>query len=166
MRIPKTLLIIVFWIGILLAYTAAQTLLDMNSRDLWLRPIPIDPRDMFRGEYVQLHYDFSLLKLDKIIDRNQQEESKLIYAVLKEDQEVYILDHFSLVKPSDSSVFLRGTPVGSQLFEGLLIRYNLESWFVPEGQGPELERNIGDKLKVKIRVNPWGWARIIEISTD
>jgi len=166
MRIPKVAWILALWLLIVVLFFSFQTWLDSTSKEIWVKPVPVDPRDIFRGEYVQLRYDFSVFYAN-LLHQNEVKPKKVsdIYAVLIEKNGLYVLSYFTLQKPSSDLVFLKGTLIGryseDSLFEGATIRYNIESWFVPEGQGPELEKNIGGKLKAKLRINPWGWARIV-----
>ena len=172
MKIPKTLWILLLWLSVIVLFFAYHAMLDKSSLEIWVKPLPVDPHDMFRGEYIQLQYDFSLFHKDKLHknDLKPEKASTIIYAVLKEEEELYVLDYFTFLRPPSKLVFLKGSFRGrfyeEELYDGANIYYNLESWFVPEGQGPILEQNIGKTLKAKLRVNPWGWARIVEISTE
>ena len=45
--------------GVLAAMVVDRTLLLKNGREITLPIVPVDPRDIFRGEYVRLGYDIS-----------------------------------------------------------------------------------------------------------
>jgi uncharacterized membrane-anchored protein len=171
MKIPKTVWIIVLWLSIIVLFFSFQAWQDSSSRDIWVKPVPVDPHDLFRGEYISLQYDFSIYNSNKLKPGEKEpRQANYLYAVLKEEQNLWILDYFSFDKPSSNRIFLKGKFRGGfneeNVFDEAFIVYNLESWFVPEGQGPILEQNIGGLLKAKLRVNPWGWVRIIEVSTE
>ncbi|HOI25520.1 MAG TPA: GDYXXLXY domain-containing protein [Caldisericia bacterium] len=171
MKIPKTLWILLLWLSIIVLFFSFQAWQDRSSRDIWVKPVPVDPRDLLRGEYIILQYDFSVY-FAKNLKHNevQPKRAKTVYAVLREQDSLWIFNYFTFTKPSSEEVFLRGMlrdSVGdTNVIDGAFIIYNLESWFVPEGQGPILEQNLGGSLKAKLRVNPWGWARIVEVSTE
>ncbi len=171
MKIAKTWWIYLLWLLIVFLFFSFQSIMDATSQDIWVKPVPVDPRDIFRGEYVRLQYDFSTFDT-KAFDPSAPfpEKNRIIYAVMKEAGDIYQLDYFTTKRPSSDRIFLRGFIAGRHYegfqYQGVFINFNLESYFVPEGKGPELEKNIGDRLKVKIRVNRFGWARIIDISTQ
>jgi uncharacterized membrane-anchored protein len=171
MKIPKTVWILLLWFSIIVLFFSFQAWQDLSSRDIWVKPVPVDPRDLLRGEYIILQYDFSVYN-SKNLKQGEKEprQAKSLYAVLKEEQKLWILDYFSFDKPSSDRVFLKGKLRErfneENVYDGAFVIYNLESWFVPEGQGPILEQNLGGSLKAKLRVNPWGSARIVEVSTE
>jgi len=60
MKIPKTLWILLLWLSIIVLFFSFQAWQDRSSRDIWVKPVPVDPRDLLRGEYIILQYDFSV----------------------------------------------------------------------------------------------------------
>ena len=85
---------------------------------VWLRVVPVDPRDMFRGDYVTLSYDFSrgprggIANLSGASDRKWQGQT--VYAILvpEEDGKHWQLDRFSVDRPASASTSAARSPVG------------------------------------------------------
>lgn len=62
--LPLGVLVVVLQAGILISFKyIRQSILD-TGRHLVVQTAPVDPRDLFRGDYVQLNYPFSSLHGD------------------------------------------------------------------------------------------------------
>jgi len=111
-----------------------------------------DPRDLFRGNYVSLSYDFSDFsnlqqsKFDEktgveiyIYDRNISKNDE-IYAILKQDvNATYAFDKFSFTKPKDA-LFLAGK------FDGYsFVKYGIEEFYMPTKKAQQTEREMMDQ---------------------
>ena len=73
-----------------------------------LKSAPVDPRDMFRGDYVTLAYDISTIDLDKLGTGERFKLNHTIYATLdKKDDGPYRLDSVSRTMPSGKK-FIQG----------------------------------------------------------
>lgn len=132
-----------------------RTSLLASGREVVLDVIPVDPRSLFRGDYVILGYDISRYKLPPgaaVPQRNAP-----FYVTLKKSPEnTWQAVAGSTEAPADvkpDEVVIRGlvdyvvlpaqnTPQDPTMVG---VRYGIESFFVPEGTGRELERMVGDK---------------------
>ena len=128
-----------------LGFIAAKREWIMNRGEtVYLRTAPVDPRDLFRGDYVQLEYEIS------------QPERSLIPADLpgKTYQPVYLLlqlDHrgvadlagISSEKPA--GLFIRGQIDRTWRRRGnnSLVKLGIEKYFVEQGRGLALEEQRG-----------------------
>ncbi len=50
-----------------------------------LRTTPVDPRDLFRGDYVRLSYEISTLDLDRLDGDDKFDRNEKVYVVLRQD---------------------------------------------------------------------------------
>ena len=149
-----------------------------TGQTIWLRSAPMDPRDLFRGEYVALEHDIS--RLDEGVFYRSGESGisseswvkrlrvgDVVYVSLQRDGGYWVVDGVSEERPSDAVVFLRGRvrdvrPRREQpdfVPWSARVEYGIESWFLPRGRGPELERAARDKgkmLAVQVRVDSNG----------
>jgi uncharacterized membrane-anchored protein len=72
------------------------------------RPVPVDPRDIFRGDYVALAYDMSTIDLDKVRTGERFKRNDTIYVTLaRKDDGPYDLESVSRRMPSGKR-FIRG----------------------------------------------------------
>ena len=138
----------------------------------------MDPRDLFRGDYVVLNYEISQLNLDSIkhdaIDNIS--ESKSFYLLLQKAEKYWIpveimpaiaIPEQSLFNSEDSgSVLIRGKII-SQYGNTIIAEYGIESYFVEEGAGKELEKAArNSQLDVEVSVDKFGNAVISKVSID
>lgn len=146
--------------------------------EVTLQTRPVDPRDFLRGDYVVLGYDITQLPTGSLRDQPSGERHPLVYVKLAPNPDgVYqaVSVHAAPVAVTSPEVLIRGRATygatcgsKSNVFcENVTLRYNLESYFVPEGEGRKLEdlRNQR-KLSVVAAVLPSGRAAIKRLLID
>lgn len=145
-----------------------------TGREVVLDVVPVDPRSLFRGDYVILGYDMSRIDLPSGMPRPQRGED--IYVTLqKGDGDRWAVAGASLERPTGTAsdqVVLKGRVQYSSLGSGQAppqtsVRYGIESFFVPEGTGRELEALVREKkLSALIAVDSEGNAGIKGLIVD
>jgi uncharacterized membrane-anchored protein len=138
----------------------------LRGTEIILRTVPVDPRDLFRGDYVVLRYEISDLHLDTLAqpefraDRNTD-----VYVALQESngywQAVRVARHAPATPP-----FIKGrvTSVSSQ---SIRVSYGIESYFVPEGKGKEIEDQMRKGVVAAVVVlDDRGSAKIKDLILD
>lgn len=122
-----------------------------DGREIVAEVVPVDPRDLFRGDYVILGYAFGRGDVPVPEGTNQGDR---IYVTLKEaapEQWEVVGTSAAYEQPSDPSyVVLKGIAgYVSQLPDKpqprASVRYGIESYFVPEGTGRTLEEQVREK---------------------
>ncbi len=138
-------------------------LLGMIGRKQWtletgvpvlLETQPIDPRSLFRGDYVRLNYTVSDLDLNVLSGDDEFLQHDDVYVVLEKaeryweatavyhqrpesaSQEVVLLGKIKYVQTSRWNQEKKK----SEPAKRINVRYGIENYFVPEGEGLELER--------------------------
>ncbi|MFC1597078.1 GDYXXLXY domain-containing protein [Planctomycetota bacterium] len=128
-----------------------------------LRVVPVDPRDLFRGDYVILSYDFSRARPGSIAGlpqsrrngRDWQGRTVYVSLALESDGRHWRADRYSTTRPS-SGKYLRGTITGYHR-----ISCGIESYYVQEGTGREYEQAIRNrKLSAEVAVTSDGQATL------
>ena len=125
------------WAAVLLQLAVLGGLFVYSQYPLWvgtevrLATVPVDPRDLFRGQYVRLNYALS-----------RQPEMELpragdpVFVRLQRDGALWRADGVRLREPDGERLYLRGTierVSGGELH----IRYGIEAWFAaPEEARP------------------------------
>src|SRR5262249_43230090 len=137
--------------------------------------VPVDPRDIFRGVYVRLGYEISGLK-SSLLEGPPPATNARFYVTLQRGQD----DTWSAVKISAASpqerapdrIVLAARPRWQGSFptgDGAVVwaNYGIESYFVPEAQGPALEKLARDKkMAAIIAVDSGGNAAIKGLVID
>ena len=133
----KTLLTgLAFQLVVLLAMIAMPLMTMMSGDTILLRVVPVDPRDLFRGDYVILSYDFSRIPPKEIPEfEASMRNGKTIFVSIEPDKvgKHWHASRFSLEKPS-SGKFLCG-----RYKDWNRIEFGIESYFVQRGEGWKYE---------------------------
>lgn len=131
-----------------------------NGREIVMRVVPVDPRDLVRGDYVQLGFGLSPLytaKLKLSADMAAIAPGDRVYVTLHPDSDknwsvtavsisypVEVASEDAVLQGRLENIWQDGSDNApkSLVFD---VRYGIESYFVPEGTGPELEAAVRDK---------------------
>jgi len=160
------ILIGIFWIVIIGGFIAFKEFTLQTGDEILLKTRPIDPRDLFRGDYVILRYEISTINTDTLSYKGSdfKEEDKVYVLLNVNDNKIGSLSDIDKNKPSSEEIFIEGI-VKSAYNNRLNVEYDIESYFVPEGKGKEIERNLGE-IYTKVAVDNFGNAVIKSLVLD
>jgi uncharacterized membrane-anchored protein len=149
-----------------------------EGREVALQARPVDPRDFLRGDYVELAYDISSVGAGALQGHEPPGRNAPVFVKLAPVADgVFeaVSVHLEPVPLGDREVLIQGrvtsgTHCGSNrraFCDKLRVRYGIERYFVPEGEGLEIER-ARDKRRVTIvaAVAPSGRAAIKRLQID
>ncbi|MEI2302428.1 GDYXXLXY domain-containing protein [Ensifer sp. MJa1] len=145
-----------------------------NGREILLKTVPVDPRDLLRGDYVILSYDISRLEPELFKgDLPAQSEETTLYVRLNKQIDGFWQATEASFQPLPTlgdSVLLRSQPFSyypTSPPSAVTVDYGIERFYVPEGEGRVLEeaRNA-EALSVSVRVDDKGQAQIREIAIN
>jgi uncharacterized membrane-anchored protein len=160
--------------GLLAAMVVDRALLLSQGTEIRLPVVPVDPRDFLRGDYVILSYPISRIQSDRVEGSDVFTADQTIYVALVPENGSWRLGGVHAHKPG-SGVFLKGNvesvrqggrecAAPCRIYE---VTYNLEKFFVPEGQGVALEQLRADqRLEVDVAVAADGRAAIKRLLVD
>ena len=136
-----------------------------------LKTQPIDPRSLFRGDYVRLNYAISQLVLDKLEGDKEFQRGDSVYVVLKQGDEYWepVSLHRAYPAASAGQVVIKGRVEFLNNFRWLApsqppesvksinVKYGIENYFVPEGEGRNLEHpKPGETVSIRVVVDKYG----------
>jgi len=104
----KFIFFVLLQVALLVGIIAYRQYWVATGERILLRTAPVDPRDIFRGDYVSLRYDISILDLDGLGAKGSFKSNEKVYVVLEKNQEGV----FSAVSVS------RGIPSGKRFIQG------------------------------------------------
>ncbi|MBB4956214.1 putative membrane-anchored protein [Agrobacterium vitis] len=140
--------------------------------ELRLKTEAVDPRDLLRGDYVVLSYPISRLRNDQIVgDRLRLREDVRFHVRLAVGADGFAVVQEASIQPlpaKPDTVVMTTEPVsfdpGSGKDDIVMVRYGIERFYVPEGEGREIEsrRNQG-AVTVAVRVSTVGQAQIRQL---
>ncbi|WLD94183.1 GDYXXLXY domain-containing protein [Alkalihalobacillus sp. AL-G] len=152
--------LIVFQIVALLTIAGSNYATLQYGERLLLKTEPIDPRDLFHGDYVILNYDISSLSLSLWEGEDKFESREKVYVVLQKKDKYYDAIGIYPDKPDvdDGKVVLKGKAQYEHAGT-VFIDYGIERYYVEEGTGKSIEKQR-ELTDVVVRVAPWGQVAI------
>ena len=155
--------------GVLAAMVFDRVTLLQSGREITLPIVPVDPRDLFRGEYVRLGYEInsvpSLLLVGPAPARNQP----FYVTIEKNPLGGWTPVRVTAALPRENNpdrIVLKGRSRPS-FPTSTRVTYGIESYFVPEGQGRRLEELARQmKMAARIAVDAKGNAAIKALIID
>ena len=148
-----------------------------SGAEIRMKTLPVDPRDLLRGDYVTLSYSISTIPKSLVIGDLPVTGTRLRLAVrVKPDAGglwTATQASFGDLSAEEGSVVLRSLPFDyyaasdGGLPDALFVEYGIERYYVPEGEGRVLEtaRNAGE-LEIEARVGKDGTAQIARLVLD
>lgn len=148
--------IILFWVLMLGGFIGMKEWTLRTGTEVLLVMRPVDPRDLFRGDYVTLSYEISRVNPPPSPLTNDEQSSGPIYVLLSVDDAGIAHAADTSLSPPSEGLFIAGNMMrggGGQVN----VEYGIESFFVPEGRGREIERNLR-QMHAKVVVGKDGRA--------
>lgn len=145
-----------------------------NGADIRLKTLPVDPRDLLRGDYVILSYPISTIPKSIVTGEvpKVNGRERLVVRLKPGADGLWTATEasFGTLAPEEGSVLLRTQPfdyysvTDGVLPDSLFVSYGLERYYVPEGEGRVLEdaRNQ-EELEVEARVSKDGTPQIARL---
>ena len=155
--------IVLFQILVLAALIISNEVVLANGQEVILQTVPVDPHDIFRGEYVQLRYKISILTNQPVVWSLSTGDTA--YVLLEKHGEVWeAIGVSKLTSDRDSwKTFITGKVINESTLQPN-IEYGIEQYFVPEGQGLAIQ-NAQD-IKVRVKIDARGKAAIVSLIVD
>jgi len=147
-----------------------------NGTDVVLKTVPVDPRDLLRGDYVILAYDISTIPADKVTGGFPTEatDAQMSVRLDKQPDGFWTVSEasFAELAPKAGSIVARTQPfyyypTPDAPKTAISVEYGIERYYVPEGEGLVLEeaRNAS-ALSVTASVDDTGRMQIRLIAVD
>ncbi len=155
----EALIIVCLWLIIICVFTIKEEFTFVTGREILLKTVPVDPRDLLRGDYVILNYEIA-----QIPKRRFSYNSTVYVALNTTKDNIAYVKYISYEKPKDD-LYLKGK-VGKcntsvPFFKnGQCVNFGIESYFVKEGTGRKLENDLQKGALVKAAVNKNGYAKV------
>lgn len=184
-RVPalaRTALAALVLCGLVLAMVVERAAILRDGATIRLATLPVDPRDLFRGDYVVLDYEISTINLTRIgaaADLRRDEPIQVgVRAGVNGQAEVVRVVRAG--QPSEAGLIWLGSKAGSVMncirgsvgascSEGdkvMRVRYGLESYFVPQGEGRAIETTQASRVEILAAVNAAGASAIKALLID
>jgi uncharacterized membrane-anchored protein len=180
-RVPKYVLFGaagLIQMGLIGLMVVDRVMILRSGVDVTLQTRPLDPRDFLRGDYVTLGYEISSVRAGALKGAPSAGRGTPVFVKLTPNRDGFyeaISVHGAPVEVTDPEVLIRGrVGIGANcgtdfhaFCDTLQVHYDIERYFVPEGEGTKLEnaRNRR-KLTIVAAVAPTGRAAIKRLLID
>lgn len=150
------------------------------GKEILIKARAYDPRDIFRGDYIQLSYDINEISIEKIdkdvsdLLKNQTGDlyKADLYVSLTKNGKYHVVKEVSLHKPKESiyikaklSYVLWDEKEASEI-RGIFVEYPLDKYFVEENTGKELEEKV-QRGEAYSRIKVFGgYAVLVDVLTE
>ncbi|MCM3585612.1 GDYXXLXY domain-containing protein [Mesobacillus maritimus] len=177
-RAQQLILACLIPVGILLGMTITPLYTLLVGEEVVLRTVPVDPTDLFRGDYVVLRYEAeelpsTLVDEDVLSQLDKGGDNLDVFVPLELQNGIHVPTKVSLTKP-DTNLYLKGKlqyigpswTTDTAGVEVAHISYSLDKYFVEDNTGLELEdasRNGDILAKVKVKN---GYAYLVDLSIE
>jgi uncharacterized membrane-anchored protein len=180
-RIPRVLLFVtagLIQVALIAAMVFDRVGILRDGSEVILQTRPVDPRDLLRGDYVVLNYDISSVAAAELKDQPTAGKHTFVYVKLAPNPEGFhsaVSVHQDPVPVSAPDVLIRGRVVSGAncgvtrlaFCDRLQLNYGIERYFVPEGEGLEIEQARGDRrVTIVAAVTPSGRAAVKRLLMD
>ncbi|MFS1513801.1 GDYXXLXY domain-containing protein [Chengkuizengella sp. SCS-71B] len=148
----------------LLSISLSNYSVEWFGEELRLKTVPVDPRDLFYGDYVILHYEINDIPKTLWQEVNLPDIGEKLTIGLIEEKGYYTVASIGHVKPKDAveaHIYLEAV-VSKIRPNSIFVEYGIEKYYVPEGEGRELEQQRGE-LDVIVKKAIWGNMKISRI---
>jgi len=142
--------------SILIGLTVQPVMTLTTGKVVTLKTLPVDPYDMFRGDYVRLRYDMSSLQVTPAA-----KNGGAVYVALTPDGEYWKARAASSEKPAlrEGEICIKG--VAKKTYNGFDLHFGIEQVYVPEKTGKKIEQ--AKALSVALAVDNNGNAAIKKV---
>lgn len=158
----KTVLIIIgIWFFITAFFVLANECVFLFGKEVLLKTTPFDPRDILRGDYINLKFEISEIK-----DKNHNLRGRYIkapvYVILETDENnIAHASDITLIKPKNV-LFIKGRQ-NYRYGENVEIKYGIESYFIKQKTGGKLEKELSKGALSRVKIDIFGNAKLVEI---
>jgi uncharacterized membrane-anchored protein len=147
-EIIKLLAVVLVILVVVIAFVLYLSWPLMTGKTVVLSTMPVDPFDIFRGQYITLNYNISSIP----ITLEGASVGDDVYISLEKEEETYEFKSASLKEPE--GLFIAGNIIG--IYEDRMrVRYGIEQYFF-ERNAQFSTRN----LQVEVKIDSSGRARI------
>lgn len=141
-------------VAFLLGWAGFHEVIRQSAPTVRLKTLPVDPRDVLRGDYMILNYEISRPPAGV---KRPERMSGEVFVVLKPAKGQHVIEEILAEEPaeSDTRLWIRANAWGAE--DNPRLDYGIERFFVPEGRGTprfeslEVEASVSATHKLYIR---------------
>lgn len=170
-RFGSAVILLVIVQTLILGWMVADRVMILKSNSVvTLKSEPVDPRDLFRGDYVTLTYAITTLPITTLNGDLAWKDGETIFVELMpvKDEWKAIAAFHSHTEPTPGNEIIRGQIDYLDETRNIAhVKYGIERYYVPEGEGRTLEDQRNKRaLSVDVALASDGEAAIKGLRID
>ncbi|WP_232697269.1 GDYXXLXY domain-containing protein [Brevibacillus daliensis] len=116
----------------------------LSGTSVTLKTIPLDPRDLFYGDHVNLQFEASQVSINKADKdvlttlKNRSSDTVSVFVEIVPDGDLYVVKQVTLHEP-ESGIYIKGEAYTSMEPNTIQVNYSFDVFYVEENKGLELE---------------------------
>ncbi|MDF2945801.1 MAG: hypothetical protein K0S51_480 [Bacillales bacterium] len=154
MKRNKLWLLLIAQIIIILTIANINVITEKYGRDVLLKTVPYDPKDVFYGDYVTLNYEINMVDVDKLAFSSEDHFSGKVFVLLEKNMKTKYWEVKKVYKKKpevySNQVVLKGKILYYDVNQ-CRIAYGLETYYIEEGTGEKF--NELGSLDVIVKVS-------------
>jgi uncharacterized membrane-anchored protein len=159
-------------IGVLTFMIAGRAAILRDGREVMLEVLPVDPRDLLRGDYVRLAYNISSVPIEifePVSPGSGDLETDTVFVRVKAGADgIWRPVRARFGEPPQSArgadeVDIRGATFVRNISNAkfVTVDYGIERFYLPEGEGKAIEGNLRERnFRMAVAVGEDGTAQI------
>ena len=143
----------IFWLVVIGGFIGYKEYTIRTGTEVLLKMAPVDPRDLFRGDYMILNYDISRLDSIPSAPTGLKQHDK-VFVALTAGADAVVTATGAFTTPPQTGLYIAG-----EIDEWSRVTYGIESYFIPENTGYDLGnkiRNSQGTAFVKVSIDKSG----------
>ncbi|MTI44467.1 putative membrane-anchored protein [Roseibium hamelinense] len=138
---------------------------QFSGQEVTLDLVPIDPRDLLRGDYVIINLSITTLPKD-LANTETLSPGDAVFVQLKADDDgVYSAQSMSRSPAGEGTPEIEGKVTGTS-GDAYRIDYGIDAFFLPEGTGKQIETLDTERVKLVIALAPDGRSLPLRLLVD
>lgn len=159
-------------IGVLASMIMGRAAILRDGREVVLEVLPVDPRDLLRGEYVRLDYNISSVPIELfegLAPDKADLDTDIVYVRVAPDEAGIwepVAARFGAAPQAPAGtdeVDIRGETFVRNVSRAqfVAVDYGIERFYLPEGEGQAVEENLRQRnFRMAVAVDDHGTAQI------
>ncbi|KGP72140.1 GDYXXLXY domain-containing protein [Pontibacillus yanchengensis] len=150
----------------LLAMAGSYYLIEDFGETVTLQTAPVDPSDVFYGDYVILNYEVSTIPEGQLNEEELERGDKVFVYLAPVDDGSYEVQRASIQKQDakENEVIMTGR-YEFKANDGFQVDYGIGRYYVEDNTGETYENHSGD-MTVEVAIAPWGQKKIVGVTLE
>ncbi|MDP5272831.1 GDYXXLXY domain-containing protein [Chengkuizengella axinellae] len=154
-------IVVLLQVCFILSIALSNYSVEWFGKELRLKTVPVDPRNLFYGDYVVLNYEINNIPKTLWEGNDDPDEGDKLIVGLEEQEGYFTVVSIGYNKPKDedSDYIYVDAEVTKNRGNSIFVKYGIEKYYIPEGSGREIEQQRGE-FDVLVKYASWGSMKI------